>query len=66
MEKTPQNLLNEKFLQLITELTDTIVNTSKSRDILLAIQKLHTKRIDSLENKIDILMIDRHEPEGKN
>ena len=61
MKKTDQEEFNEAVFESIDGLRDALKTGSESRDILLSIIKFEGTRLDSLENKIDILMSERAE-----
>ena len=60
-ESSSQNMLNERFLTLINEMSDTITLAGTNSDMLLRLVQQESKRTDSLENKMDILMSERLE-----
>ena len=60
-ESSSQNMLNERILSLINEMSDQIVLEGKTKEMLLKLIKLDSSRTDSLENKMDILMSERLE-----
>ena len=61
MKKTDQEEFNEAVFESIDGLRDALKIGSESRDALLSIIKFEGTRLDSLENKIDILMTERTE-----
>ena len=61
MKKTDQEEFNEVVFESIEGLRDALNTGSESRDILLSIIKFEGTRLDSLDNKVDILMSERAE-----
>ena len=61
MKKTDQEEFNEAVFESIDGLRDALKTGSESRDILLSIIKFEGTRLDSLDNKVDILMSERAE-----
>ena len=59
MEKTAQNLLNEKVAIALGEITDTLHDFAKNNRAMLKLVQFEGNRIDTLENKIDLLMTER-------
>ena len=54
-----QNDVNKSIHECIEGLADALDLASASRDILMKLLKFEGNRIDSLENKMDILMTSR-------
>ena len=61
MKKTDQEEFNEAVFESIDGLRDALKTGSASRDVLLKIIKFEGTRLDSLDNKVDILMSERAE-----
>ena len=61
MEKTAQNLLNERLAEGLHELAESMVLSKESRNIMMKLIQFEGNRIDKLENKIDLLMTERAE-----
>jgi hypothetical protein len=61
MKKTDQEEFNEAVFESIDGLRDALKTGSASRDVLLKIIKFEGTRLDSLDNKVDILMSERVE-----
>jgi hypothetical protein len=61
MKKTDQEEFNEAVFESIDGLRDALKIGSESRDALLSIIKFEGTRLDSLDNKVDILMSERVE-----
>ena len=61
MKKTDQEEFNEVVFESIEGLRDALNTGSESRDILLSIIKFEGTRLDSLDNKVGILMSERAE-----
>ena len=61
MKKTDQEEFNEVVFESIEGLRDALKTGSASRDVLLKIIKFEGTRLDSLDNKVDILMSERAE-----
>ena len=65
MEKTRQQEFNDNVLMALTGLSEAMKTSSKSRDALMKLLQFEGNRIDALENKVDILMTERYEQEGR-
>ena len=63
MKKTDQEEFNEAVFESIEGLQNVLKIGSESRDALLSIIKFEGTRLDSLDNKVDILMSERAERE---
>ena len=63
MEKTEQQQINDKIAECLEDLTESMEMFAKNRDLMMRLIEFGDTRIDSLENKIDILMTDRAERE---
>ena len=64
MEKTQQRV-NDKIAECLEDLSESIELSAKNRDIMMKLLKFEGHRIDTLENKIDLLMTDRAEDIAK-
>ena len=60
-EVNSQSDTSDVIIKTIEQLTDALATTSKSRDMLLKLLQLNSKRLDSVENYVDILMTEREE-----
>tara|TARA_R110000824_G_scaffold197214_1_gene380617 strand:+ start:98 stop:364 length:267 start_codon:yes stop_codon:yes gene_type:complete len=63
MEKTEQQQINDKIAECLEDLIESMEMFAKNRDLMMRLIEFGDTRIDSLENKIDILMTDRAERE---
>ena len=63
MEKTEQQQINDKIAECLEDLIESMEMSAKNRDLMMRLIEFGDTRIDSLENKIDILMTDRAERE---
>jgi len=54
-----QEEFNESTLKALTQLTETLSDMGKTRDAMFQAMQLDSNRIDSAENRIDILMSER-------
>ena len=61
MKKTEQQQINETIGECLENLRDTLKIGSESRDLIMKLIQFEGNRIDTLENKIDLLMIERAE-----
>lgn len=61
MKKTEQQQLNETIGECLENLRDALNIGSKSRDVIMKLIQFEGNRIDTLENKIDLLMTERAE-----
>ena len=61
MKKTAQNLMNEKLAEALQGLAEAYKFNSESRDIIMRLLQFEGGRIDTLENKINLLMTERDE-----
>ena len=61
MEKTEQQQINETIGECLENLRDALKIGSESRDIIMNLLQFEGNRIDTLENKIDLLMTERAE-----
>ena len=59
MEKTTQQQINDKIGECLEDLTESMEMFAKNRDLMMRLIEFGDTRIDSLENKIDILMRER-------
>jgi hypothetical protein len=65
MEKTRQQELNDIVSEALIGLKEAHEYGGKSRELLMKLIQFEGFRIDSLENKIDILMTERYEQKGR-
>ena len=63
MKKTEQQQINDKIGECLEDLSESMEMSAKNRDLMMRLIEFGDTRIDSLENKIDILMTDRAERE---
>ena len=63
MKKTEQQQINDKIAECLEDLSESMEMFAKNRDLMMRLIEFGDTRIDSLENKIDILMTDRAERE---
>ena len=63
MEKTEQQQINDKIAECLEDLIESMEMSAKNRDLMMRLIEFGDTRIDSLENKIDILMTERAERE---
>ena len=61
MEKTEQQQINDKIAECLEDLSESMEMSAKNRDLMMRLIEFGDTRIDSLENKIDILMTERAE-----
>jgi hypothetical protein len=61
MEKTEQQQINDKIGECLEDLSESMEMSAKNRDLIMRLIEFGDTRIDSLENKIDILMTERAE-----
>ena len=61
MKKTEQQQINDKIAECLEDLTESMEMFAKNRDLMMRLIEFGDTRIDSLENKIDILMTERAE-----
>ena len=61
MKKTEQQQINDKIAECLEDLTESMEMFAKNRDLMMRLIEFGDTRIDSLENKIDILMTERTE-----
>ena len=54
-----QNDVNKSIHEFIGELADALDTASESRNGLMKLIKFYGDRIDTLENKVDLLIMDR-------
>ena len=59
MEKTEQQQINDKIGECFEDLSESMEMFAKNRDLMMRLVEFGDTRIDSLENKIDILMRER-------
>ena len=59
MEKTEQQQINDKIAECLEDLIESMEMSAKNRDLMMRLIEFGDTRIDSLENKIDILMRER-------
>jgi hypothetical protein len=59
MEKTTQQQINDKIGECLEDLTESMEMFAKNRDLMMRLIEFGDTRIDSVENKIDILMRER-------
>ena len=59
MKKTEQQQINDKIGECLEDLTESMEMFAKNRDLMMRLIEFGDTRIDSLENKIDILMRER-------
>jgi hypothetical protein len=65
-EKKAQAHINDAIGEALIGLKEAHEYGGKSRELLLKLIQFEGKRIDALENKIDILMTERHEQKSRN
>ena len=63
MKKTEQQQINDKIGECFEDLSESMEMFAKNRDLMMRLVEFGDTRIDSLENKIDILMTERAERE---
>ena len=63
MKKTEQQQINDKIGECLEDLNESMEMFAKNRDLMMRLIEFGDTRIDSLENKIDILMTERAERE---
>jgi|MEHZ01.4.fsa_nt_MEHZ011094788.1_6 hypothetical protein len=63
MKKTEQQQINDKIGECLEDLSESMEMSAKNRDLMMRLVEFGDTRIDSLENKIDILMTERAERE---
>ena len=61
MKKTEQQQINDKIGECLEDLSESMEMFAKNRDLMMRLIEFGDTRIDSLENKIDILMTERTE-----
>ena len=61
MKKTEQQQINDKIAECLEDLSESMEMSAKNRDLMMRLIEFGDTRIDSLENKIDILMSERAE-----
>tara|TARA_B110000046_G_scaffold118928_1_gene125573 strand:+ start:524 stop:1018 length:495 start_codon:yes stop_codon:yes gene_type:complete len=61
MEKTEQQQINDKIAECLEDLSESMEMSAKNRDLIMRLIEFGDTRIDSVENKIDILMSERAE-----
>lgn len=61
MKKTEQQQINDKIAEYLEDLIESMEMSAKNRDLMMRLIEFGDTRIDSLENKIDILMTERAE-----
>ena len=61
MKKTEQQQINDKIGECFEDLSESMEMFAKNRDLIMRLIEFGDTRIDSLENKIDILMTERAE-----
>ena len=61
MKKTEQQQINDKIAECLEDLSESMEMFAKNRDLMMRLVEFGDTRIDSLENKIDILMTERAE-----
>ena len=59
MKKTEQQQINDKIAECLEDLSESMEMFAKNRDLMMRLIEFGDTRIDSLENKIDILMRER-------
>ena len=57
--KTKQEEINETIGEALEGLSDALKLASASRDVVMKLLQFEGKRIDAIENKIDLLMTER-------
>ena len=55
-----QEEFNESTLKVLTQLTETLSDMGKTRDAMYQLIQLESSRVDSAEDKLDILMGERY------
>ena len=61
MKETEQQQINETIGECLENLRDTLKIGSESRDVIMKLLQFEGNRIDTIENKIDLLMTERAE-----
>ena len=61
MKKTEQQQINDKIAECLEDLSESMEMSAKNRDLIMRLIEFGDTRIDSVENKIDILMTERAE-----
>ena len=61
MKKTEQQQINDKIAECLEDLSESMEMFAKNRDLMMRLIEFGDTRIDSLENKVDILMSERTE-----
>jgi hypothetical protein len=61
MKKTEQQQINDKIAECLEDLSESMEMFAKNRDLMMRLIEFGDTRIDSLENKVDVLMSDRGE-----
>ena len=61
MKKTEQQQINDKIAECLEDLSESMEMSAKNRDLMMRLIEFGDTRIDSLENKVDILMSERAE-----
>ena len=61
MKKTEQQQINKTIGECLEDLSESMEMSAKNRDLMMRLIEFGDTRIDSLENKIDILMSERAE-----
>ena len=61
MKKTEQQQINDKIAECLEDLSESMEMSAKNRDLMMRLIEFVDTRIDSVENKIDILMTERAE-----
>ena len=61
MKKTEQQQINDKIAECLEDLSESMEMSAKNRDLIMRLIEFGDTRIDSLDNKVDILMSERAE-----
>jgi hypothetical protein len=61
MKKTEQQQINDKIAECLEDLSESMEMFAKNRDLMMRLIEFGDTRIDSLENKVDVLMSERGE-----
>lgn len=61
MKKTEQQQINDKIAECLEDLSESMEMSAKNRDLMMRLVEFGDTRIDSLDNKVDILMSERAE-----
>ena len=59
MKKTEQQQINDKIAECLEDLSESMEMSAKNRDLIMRLIEFGDTRIDSVEDKIDILMSER-------